>query len=89
MEHGGYPKTLAEAGVADLNKDPFTGGEFVYKTSQKGFLVYSVGEDGRDDGGKRAARDRPPGDIGLIPYTLSTSAPAQQLPPPGPPVWIK
>ncbi|GIV21521.1 MAG: hypothetical protein KatS3mg023_3272 [Armatimonadota bacterium] len=89
LRHGRYPKTLAEAGVADLNKDPFTGGEFVYQTSEKGFLVYSVGEDGRDDGGKRAASDRPPGDIGLIPYNPPTSAPAQQSLPPAPPVWMK
>ncbi|MCS6829711.1 MAG: hypothetical protein RMM08_03220 [Armatimonadota bacterium] len=89
LRHGKYPSTLAEAGVADLNKDPFTGGEFVYRTSPKGFLVYSVGEDGRDDGGKRAADDRSPGDIGLIPYTPSGPAPAQQPLPPGPPVWMK
>ncbi len=87
--HGRYPKTLAEAGVADLNKDPFTGGEFVYKTSEKGFLVYSVGEDGRDDGGKRAVSDRSAGDIGLLPYSPPAPAPAQQQPLPGPPIWMK
>lgn len=89
LSHGRHPKTLAEAGVADLNKDPFTGGEFVYKTSEKGFLVYSVGEDGRDDGGKRAANDRSPGDIGLIPYVPRPSPPPQQPLPPAPPVWLK
>lgn len=89
LRHGRYPKTLAEAGVADLNKDPFTGGEFVYKTSPKGFLVYSVGDDGHDDGGKRATRDKSPGDIGLLPYSPPAPASAQQQVPPGPPLWMK
>lgn len=34
LRHGSYPSSLWEAGVADLNKDPFTGGEFVYKPSE-------------------------------------------------------
>lgn len=67
----------------------FTGGEFVYKTSEKGFLVYSVGEDGRDDDGKRAVSDRPPGDIGVLPYSPPAPAPVQQQSLPGPPVWMK
>lgn len=54
LKTGRYPKTLQEAGVQDLNVDPYTGGEFVYKVDPaKGFLLYSVGADSNDDGGKR------------------------------------
>jgi hypothetical protein len=90
LKHGRYPATLAEAGVADLNKDPFTGAEFIYKTSEQGFLVYSVGEDGRDDGGQRAAGDRKPGDIGPVSY-FSSPLPPRPLSSmtPGSVVWLK
>jgi hypothetical protein len=90
LKHGRYPATLAEAGVADLNKDPFTGAEFIYRPSAQGFLVYSVGEDGRDDGGKRAAGDRSPGDIGPVSY-FSSPVPPRPLSSatPGSVVWLK
>lgn len=71
MRHGRYPRTLAEAGVADLNKDPITGGEFIYRTGVKGFLLYSVGMDGKDDGGKRVPEAKVTegtGDLAPVPY---------------------
>lgn len=70
LKNGVYPATLQEAGIADLNNDPFTGGQFVYKTAEGGFLLYSVGEDGRDDGGWRASEGvtKTGGDVALIPY---------------------
>ncbi len=70
LKHGDYPSTLQEAGVADLNQDPFTGGQFVYKPTEAGFLLYSVGANGKDDGGWRASENtrRTDGDITLMPY---------------------
>jgi hypothetical protein len=39
-----------------IPKDPFDGKDLRYKELDTGFVVYSVGEDGHDDGGK----ERPP-----------------------------
>ena len=54
-DHHEYPKTLAElvpAYVDALPKDPFSDGELQYKSENGGYLLYSVGENGRDDGGR-------------------------------------
>ncbi|MCW5935634.1 MAG: hypothetical protein KIT45_15240 [Fimbriimonadia bacterium] len=64
LKTGRYPKTLQEAGVQDLNVDPYTGGEFVYKVDpSKGFLIYSLGADGVDDGGRLAKSRDEKGDV--------------------------
>ncbi|MGC8785386.1 MAG: hypothetical protein ACP5RN_13495 [Armatimonadota bacterium] len=89
LRHGHYPRTLAEAGIADLNKDPITGGEFVYHTGAKGFLLYSVGVDGKDDGGKRVVESRifeARGDISPVRYAVPK---ASATTPPGPAVWLR
>lgn len=84
LKTGRYPKTLQEAGVQDLNVDPFTGGVFIYKVNPaQGFLLYSVGADGKDNGGERLD-DSMHGDVTPIlaewnlDDTLDTS-----------PVWLK
>lgn len=41
--------------------DPFTGGPLRYKKLAKGYVVYSVGEDGKDDGGTEPKRGYLPG----------------------------
>jgi len=89
MRHGSYPRTLAEAGVADLNQDPITGGKFVYRPGAKGFLLYSRGVDGQDDGGKRVEESRifqAKGDISLISYSVPNATAAT---PPGAEVWLR
>lgn len=89
MRHGRYPRTLTEAGVADCNKDPFTGSEFVYRTGAKGFLLYSRGADGQDDGGKRVVDSQvfeARGDISLVRYVVPK---ATANTPPGPAVWLR
>jgi hypothetical protein len=48
--------------------DPFDGAPLRYKPLAKGYVVYSIGPDGRDDGGKeppssRRGTERPPEDI--------------------------
>lgn len=89
MRHNRYPRTLAEAGVADLNQDPITGGQFVYRTGARGFLLYSAGVDGKDDGGKRVVESRifeAKGDISLMRYDVPK---ATATTPPGPEAWLK
>jgi hypothetical protein len=53
-EHHGYPATLDALAPGAIDKvpvDAFSGKPFVYKRVGNGFLLYSVGENGRDDGG--------------------------------------
>jgi len=47
---GAYPQTLNELGLEGLI-DPFTDEPLHYRNEGAGFLVYSVNEDGRDNGG--------------------------------------
>jgi hypothetical protein len=54
-EHGKYPEhlpPLVPRYIRGLPEDRFTGKPFKYRLKKKGFLLYSVGENGRDDGGK-------------------------------------
>jgi hypothetical protein len=91
LRHGRYPKTLAEAGVQDLNQDPYTGGEFLYKTDpQKGFLIYSVGKDGQDNRGNRAPSnfEKPGTDVSPV-YYRDPAGRSADVAPPGPPAWLK
>lgn len=53
-ENGAYPETLEELvpGVLDaVPADPFGSGLLVYRRTPGGFLLYSVGYNGGDDGG--------------------------------------
>ena len=59
--NGRYPESLgALAGADKLPRDPFTGGSageerpFQYRVAPEGFMLWSVGPDGRDEGGKTA-----------------------------------
>jgi len=52
---GSYPATLDELRSRlgwELPKDPFSGKDLVYKRQDKRFLLYSIGPDLNDDGGK-------------------------------------
>ncbi|MCW3100053.1 MAG: hypothetical protein JWL77_5671 [Chthonomonadaceae bacterium] len=55
LEHGHYPKALEELMPSSLPKlpdDPFAAqGTFQYKFQGKGYVLYSIGPDGKDDGG--------------------------------------
>ena len=55
LEHGRYPVSLAALSPAYLKvlpDDPFgVKGTFKYKISGKSYLLYSIGPDGKDDGG--------------------------------------
>jgi hypothetical protein len=56
QETGRLPTTLAEAVSGEAAEDPFTGKPLHYRTEGAGFVLYSVGRDMKDDGGK--AQDR-------------------------------
>lgn len=56
-ENGAYPKTLAELTpkyLAEIPKDRFSDKDLIYKPEGDGYILYSVGEEGIDDGGKDA-----------------------------------
>lgn len=58
---GKLPDTLGDLIPTYLDavpKDPFDGKELRYKKLETGFVVYSIGEDGSDDGGKEKPRER-------------------------------
>jgi hypothetical protein len=58
---GKLPDSLADLTPTFLDavvKDPFDGKELRYKKLETGFVVYSIGEDGYDDGGKEKPRER-------------------------------
>ena len=57
---GSYPETLEKLPLTDLKElpvDPFSGRPFVYHKEGDGYVLYSVGPNGRDDGGKRDLKD--------------------------------
>lgn len=60
------PDTLAElipTYMDTVPQDPFDGKELRYKKLETGFVVYSIGEDGNDDGGKERPRKRTGSDV--------------------------
>jgi len=63
LRHESYPEALeglVPECIPELSCDPWSGMPFHYRLNADGtFLLYSVGEDGRDDGGD-AAPDRKP-----------------------------
>ncbi len=48
--HGAYPATLGQA-LSPVPLDPYNGQPLQYKLQKAGFVVYSIGPDGRFDGG--------------------------------------
>ncbi|HLW64825.1 MAG TPA: hypothetical protein VKS79_05850, partial [Gemmataceae bacterium] len=63
-DHGRYPEALAELAPKYLDAVPddiFSGKPLIYKPDAKGYLLYSVGANGKDDGGQSFGDD-PPGD---------------------------
>jgi outer membrane protein assembly factor BamB len=63
-DNGKYPKSLdllAPKHLARVPTDAFSGNALIYKPQEAGYLLYSVGVNGRDDNG-RGATDQPAGD---------------------------
>ena len=64
--YGSYPATLDELRAKlgwPLEKDPFTGKDFIYRRQGKGFLLYSLDKDLQDNGGRPFAKYDEPRDI--------------------------
>jgi len=54
IKHGKYVDNIHQLSpeiLSSLPLDPFTGKNYIYKKKDKGFIVYSVGEDLKDDDG--------------------------------------
>ena len=63
-DHRRYPAKLGELApkyLAAVHGDLFSGTALLYRPSEKGYLVYSVGVNGKDEGGRSLDND-PPGD---------------------------
>jgi len=63
-EHGRYPKTLAALApryIAEVPLDLFSDRALIYRPSGNGYLLYSVGPNGKDEDGRDFESD-PPGD---------------------------
>lgn len=63
-DHGRYPAKLEMLTPAYLPRTPddiFSGKALIYRPTDKGYILYSVGTNGRDDGG-RSYHESPPGD---------------------------
>jgi hypothetical protein len=60
-DHGAYPVKLAELApryVRQVPKDIFNDAELRYRRENKGYRLYSVGRNGRDDGGRGVENGR-------------------------------
>ena len=58
---------LVPASIIQLPEDPFNPDGFIYRTNATGYLLYSIGPDGKDDGGAKlvvpSGNGIPKGDI--------------------------
>ncbi len=52
LQHHTMPSDLAALNDSRDCIDPFTGKTFIYRLLSKGYLVYSIGANGKDDGGR-------------------------------------
>jgi hypothetical protein len=82
LAHGRLPESLGELVPEFLPvvpADPFDGQPLRYRVLSKGYMVYSVGDDGHDDGG----REHPPatGSTYETNKMLSNLSPVRLLPP--------
>jgi hypothetical protein len=66
-DYGAYPAKLADLApryVVEVPKDIFNDSELHYRLEGKGYLLYSVGVNGKDDGGKSYEDHKKPDDDG-------------------------
>ena len=60
LDHGKYPKTLTKLApeyLTEIPKDVFSDGDLHYKVEKDSYLLYSVGLNGKDDGGRNYAKE--------------------------------
>lgn len=86
-ENHKYPATLAELTpkyITKIPQDSFSSRDFIYKTQDNGYLIYSVGPNGKDEGGKNYERDTDFGRIADLKFSdeeKSTDDIAIRVPP--------
>lgn len=82
-DHGRYPKQLDDLAPKYLDKIPsdlFSGEPLVYRPSKNGYLLYSVGINGRDEDGRGPDDPLPEGDFSAsIGDDLSVRMPLPEL----------
>ena len=49
--------------LSEVPQDPFSGKPLLYRRNAKGYVLYSVGLDGRDDGGQPMDQENVFGDM--------------------------
>ena len=62
LKHGQYPEKLTALVPEVLKKlptDPFSGKDYEYRREGKGFVVYSIGDDGVDNNGEEGTGNAP------------------------------
>ena len=82
---GRWPVTLADltpALLPAMPTDPFDGQPLRYKRTEDGVVVYSVGEDKADDGGKPLTRGEKGTNVGDVVFRLYDPAARRQPPAP-------
>ena len=52
LNRGAFPKNLSAFNAKTIT-DPFNGKQLIYRVEGKGYILYSVGQNGTDDGGQR------------------------------------
>jgi hypothetical protein len=60
MDHKSYPKMLSELApryISAIPNDPYSDRAYIYQPQDGGYLLYSVGRNGRDDHGANAIAD--------------------------------
>jgi hypothetical protein len=79
--HGAFPATLDALNLDGLS-DPFTQGPLHYRAEGEGFILYSVGEDQKDNGGtpKPVRRDADPRKQRHAEYDILWHFPGQKQP---------
>lgn len=68
-EYKTYPASLQELSPEFLPKpslDPFTGNSYIYRKTHSGFIVYSVGDNLKDDGGVSQNEKKWQGDYDIV-----------------------
>ncbi len=57
--HGKFPEQLSQLVpdiLSEIPTDPFSGKPLIYRRTPSGFIVYSVGSNGKDDGGRETRK---------------------------------
>ena len=68
-QNGSYPEELGELAphiLGEIPLDPFTGKNLVYSKSADGFILYSLGPNMKDDGGRWGKEHKWRGDYDIV-----------------------